>query len=116
MKIAYSITALLHLELPEGQGTKARIEAVDMVLDAPGTMLAQLQLPDGNFTKQGCHAATDALVQGIISNLHYAHQKGHWKSHEHYQHILAMLEKGFAFAGAEATTGEYGERLNSTEP
>jgi hypothetical protein len=112
MKIAYQATVLLQLDLPEGSGTKAKVEAVDMLLDAPGRMKEQLQLPDGSFTKQGCHAATDALLQGLISNLHYAHQSGHWKSHEHYQHILAILEKGFSFAGAEAGTGVYGERLN----
>lgn len=81
------------------------------MLDALPSLERQLKLPDGSFTKQGEHAATEALVQGLIANIHSAHQAGHWKSHEHLQRIIRSLEEGFAFAGAEAGTGFYGERL-----
>lgn len=112
MKIAYQVHVLLQLDLPEGT-TKAKVEAVDLMLDAPPFLEKGLKLEDGGFTKQGHHAATDALVQGLIANIHSAHQAGDWKSHEHLQHIIKMLEKGFAFAGAESGTGLYGERLTS---
>jgi methylase of polypeptide subunit release factors len=112
MKIAYEVAVLFQIDVPEGK-TKGRVEAVDLLISAPPFIEKQLKLPEGSFTKQGHHAATDALVHGLIANIHSAHQAGDWKSHEHLQHIMKMLEKGFAFAGAEAGTGLYGERLTS---
>lgn len=54
-------------------------------------------------TKAGSHALTNAFVQGLIGNIHYAHQKGFRDSAEHLRYIIGLLEDGFV---AIAETGE----------
>jgi len=46
-------------------------------------------------TKDGCKMLTQAFVQGLVGNIHYAHQKGHWNDAEHIRYIIAELKKGF---------------------
>lgn len=38
---------------------------------------------------------TQCFVQGLIGNIHSAHQSGHWDSAEHLRYIIAELERGF---------------------
>lgn len=54
-------------------------------------------------TKMGSHALTNAFVQGLIGNIHMAHQKGYKNDAEHLRYIIDLLEKGFV---AIAETGE----------
>ncbi len=49
------------------------------------------ELPNVNGSK----ALTNAFVQGLIGNIHYAHQKGQIDSAEHLRHIISELERGF---------------------
>jgi hypothetical protein len=46
-------------------------------------------------TKEGSRALTQALVQGLIGNIHNAHQKGWRDSAEHLRYVIQELEKGF---------------------
>lgn len=46
-------------------------------------------------TKAGSHALTNAFVQGLVGNIHHAHQKGFKDSAEHLRYIIAELERGF---------------------
>lgn len=50
-------------------------------------------------TKGGSHALTQAYVQGLIANIHHAHQKGYRDSAEHLRYIISELERGFAAVG-----------------
>lgn len=54
-------------------------------------------------TKMGSHALTNAFVQGLIGNIHHAHQKGYKNDAEHLRYIIEQLERGFI---AIAETGE----------
>lgn len=54
-------------------------------------------------TKAGSHALTNTLVQGLIGNIHHAHQKGFKNDAEHLRYIIEQLERGFI---AIAETGE----------
>jgi len=111
MNIQYEVSVLLNLELPE-KGTKARIKNVDLIIEA-GRFNPGLKKPDGGFTDQGVKAVTDGLIQGLVANIHYAHQTGIRQSAEHLRHIIAELERGFSFPAATATTGFYGEQTES---
>lgn len=53
-------------------------------------------------TKEGVKPLTAALIQGLIANIHAAHQIGHWDSAQHLRYIIEELEKGFV-AVAEIT-------------
>lgn len=59
-------------------------------------------------TKGGSHALTQAFVQGLVGNIHHAHQKGFRDSAEHLRYIISELERGFAAVGypAEGTMEE----------
>jgi hypothetical protein len=50
---------------------------------------------DGGLTNEGCKAATIAFIEGLVANIHAAHQEGHWDSAEHLRFIISNLEKGF---------------------
>jgi hypothetical protein len=45
--------------------------------------------------KEGCKAITETLIQGIIANIHFAHQKNYRDSAEHLRDIIKKLEEGF---------------------
>lgn len=64
----------------------------------PGKNLIQDQYNDkaGLPTKSGSHALTQTFVQGLIGNIHYAHQKGYRDSADHLRYIIGELERGFA--------------------
>lgn len=43
----------------------------------------------------GSKALTQVFVQGLIGNIHHAHEKGYWDSAEHIRYIIAELGRGF---------------------
>ena len=47
-------------------------------------------------TKDGSKALTQTLVQGLVGNIHYAHQRGFRNDVEHMKYIVAELTRGFA--------------------
>jgi hypothetical protein len=51
------------------------------------------------FNEKGTKIATIVLIQGLVSNIHAAHQKGLWDSADHLKYIIKELERGFADAG-----------------
>ena len=52
--------------------------------------------PDGLPTKLGSEAFTQCFVQGLVANMHMAHQEGFRDSAEHLRYIITELERGFA--------------------
>ena len=52
---------------------------------------------DGDvLTKDGSQALTQCFVQGLIGNIHFAHQSGYRNDAEHLRYIISELERGFA--------------------
>lgn len=51
--------------------------------------------PSGLPTKNGCNAITQTLIQGLLGNIHTAHQQGYRDSAEHLRYIISKLEEGF---------------------
>jgi hypothetical protein len=47
------------------------------------------------LTADGSKALSQCFIQGLIGNIHYAHQKGIWDSAEHMRYIISELERGF---------------------
>lgn len=50
---------------------------------------------EGLPTKDGCAFLTQAFIQGLIGNLHYAHHKEFRDSAEHLRYIISELERAF---------------------
>ena len=49
----------------------------------------------GLVNKEGSKALSTTLVQGLVANIHMAHEKGFRDSAEHLRWIIAELERGF---------------------
>ena len=50
---------------------------------------------EGVPTQAGTKVLTNNFVQGLIGNIHQAHDKGYWDSAEHLRYIISELERGF---------------------
>ena len=61
---------------------------------------------DGLPNKNGTKALTQSFVQGLIGNIHNAHNQRYWDSAEHLRYIIAELEKG-VFAVAKTFKSEF---------
>lgn len=46
--------------------------------------------------KEGVKPLTQTFIQGLVGNIHFAHDKGYWDSAEHLRYIIAELTRGFA--------------------
>lgn len=51
---------------------------------------------EGYANKDGVEITTNGLVQGLVNNIHYAHQNGLKDSATHLREIIALLEQGFS--------------------
>jgi hypothetical protein len=84
------------LEHKEGQNTSSHV-ATDFNLDVSKNLNRKQYLDKEDLpTKDGTKALTQCFVQGLVGNIHQAHQKGYWDSAEHLRYIIAELERGFA--------------------
>lgn len=93
----YTITGIVKVTADYAQGaTKSTHVATDFRLEV-SKHLKQDEYNDkrGLPTKAGSHALTNAFVQGLVGNIHHAHQKGFKDSAEHLRYIIAELERGF---------------------
>jgi hypothetical protein len=50
---------------------------------------------DNRLNVDGCEVATRVLLNGIMGNLHYMHQRGFRDSAEHFRYLIAEMEKLF---------------------
>lgn len=55
--------------------------------------------------KEGVKPLTQTFIQGLVGNIHFAHDKGYWDSAEHLRYIISELTRGFATV-AKTTEGE----------
>ena len=46
--------------------------------------------------KNGSQILTQIFVDGLLANIHMAHQRGYRDSADHLRYIIAELERGFA--------------------
>lgn len=71
--------------------------ATDFYLEVSENLIRDVYLTKEDLpTKEGSRVLTAVLVQGLIGNLHMAHENKFRDSAEHLRHIIAELEKGFA--------------------
>ncbi|MEL6835225.1 MAG: hypothetical protein AAFP77_19655 [Bacteroidota bacterium] len=70
----------------------------------------QIEAPwknNGLVNQAGMKVQTQGLIQGLVANIHWAHQMGYWDSAEHLRYIIENLERGFSHAHNEATVGKF---------
>lgn len=66
-----------------------------------GVYLDAEQLP----TKAGIKPLTQAFIQGLVGNIHMAHERGYWDSAAHLRYIIDELQRGFIEV-ADVSTGD----------
>lgn len=81
---------------------KSRMISCDVKLFAEPSIESSWRDKNGELNKEGLKAQTQGLIQGLIANIHYAHQMGLWDSAEHLRYIIDNLERGFAVSSVEA--------------
>lgn len=61
---------------------------------------------DGLPSAAGTKALSQCFTQGLVANIHQAHENGYWNNAEHLRYIIQQLENGFAHVGTVGE-GEY---------
>ncbi|HUI31988.1 MAG TPA: hypothetical protein VLY84_00095 [Dysgonamonadaceae bacterium] len=99
MKTSLRVTAILELEhIPGDKFSKHRGASVCLDISKNLEQYTYFE-KGGEPTAEGIKAASTVLVQGLLANLHYAHDSGLRDSAEHLRWIIAELERGFIEVG-----------------
>lgn len=86
--------SVLTLEHKKGDTTSSHVKT-DFNLEVEGLDKSQYLGEDELPTAEGSKALTQAFVQGLIGNIHYAHQKGYRNDAEHIKYVIEELKRGF---------------------
>lgn len=85
---------------------QSAVKHVEIHLTAKGTAGKHWKDKNGSLTPAGFKAQTQGFVQGLIANIHSAHQIGAWDSAEHLRYIIKNIEHGFALASVKVEETE----------
>lgn len=94
----FSLTARCVLTMKHQKGQlKSSHVSTDFNIDVSANLDRKEYLTsDGLPTKMGSQTLTQCFVQGLVANMHMAHQEGFRDSAEHLRYIITELERGFA--------------------
>jgi len=103
MKFEFEGKCVLQLEHKPGMQKSKHIQT-KFNLDVSSNLdKSQYLTSDELPTADGSKVLSNVFVQGLIGNIHHAHQKGYRDSAEHLRYIISELERGFVQL---AETGE----------
>ena len=105
MKYSFAVTSMVTAEANYKKGTSRMIET-NVHLMADPKIENQWKDKDGVVTKEGMKVQSQGLIQGLIANIHFAHQMGYWDSAEHLRYIIKNLEKGFNQTNTKASVSK----------
>lgn len=95
MTLKFETKCVLELEHEQGMAMPKHLET-KFNLDVSDNLDKSKYIDENGLpTAAGTKAITNNFVQGLIGNIHTAHQKGYWDSAEHLRFIIAELESGF---------------------
>lgn len=95
MILKFESKCVLEVEYTEGMITTKHLATKFNLEVSKNLDKSQYIDPDGVPTAAGTKVLTNNFVQGLIGNIHQAHDKGYWDSAEHLRYIIAELERGF---------------------
>lgn len=96
MEFSFEAKVVLELEHKENSNTSKHVAtkfnmSVSKNLDKK-KYIDKEDLP----TKEGSIVLSNVLIQGLVGNIHFAHEKNYRDSAEHLRWIISELERGFA--------------------
>lgn len=95
MEFSLRADVVLVLNYEEGM-TSSKHVSTNFNLDVSDNIQREVYLNREDLpTAEGSRALSNVLVQGLIGNIHFAHDEGFRDSAEHLRWIIAELEKGF---------------------
>lgn len=93
----FSMTGISKLTLNHrpGEPTSSHV-ATDMRFEVSKNMDQKKYLDKDDLpTKDAIKPISQCFIQGLVANIHAAHQKGWWDSAEHLRYIMTELQRGF---------------------
>lgn len=95
MEFSLEAKVVLTLEHTKGMTTSKHV-ATDFNLDVSKELDRSMYLDKEDLpTEVGSKTLSNVLVQGLVGNIHFAHEKGFIDSAEHLRWIISELERGF---------------------
>ena len=95
MEFSFEAKVVLTLEHKKGTSTSKHV-ATDFNLEVNGILDKRHYLDKEDMpTEAGSKVLSNVLVQGLIGNIHMAHEKDFRDSAEHLRWIISELERGF---------------------
>lgn len=95
MEFSFGAKVVLTLEHKNGMSTSTHV-ATDFNLEVIGELDKKQYLDKEDLpTSAGANVLSSVLVQGLVGNIHMAHEKGFRDSAEHLRWIISELERGF---------------------
>jgi len=95
MEFSFEAKVVLTLEHKKGMATSKHV-ATDFNLEVNGILDKRQYIDKEDLpTQDGSKVLSNVLVQGLIGNIHLAHEKGFRDSAEHLRWIISELERGF---------------------
>lgn len=99
MEFTFEALVRLTMDHQEGQERSTHV-ATEFLLDPLKPINRDSYLDEDDLpNKDGSRVLSNVLVQGLIGNIHMAHDNGFRDSAEHLRWIIAELEKGFVAVG-----------------
>lgn len=94
MEISCTGVTKLNMEYVKG-ATKPSLTSVEFNLQVSSNLDKDAYFENHVPNATGTKTLTQCFIQGLIGNIHRAHQMGYWNDAEHLRFIIAELEKGF---------------------
>ena len=95
MEFSFEGRVLLTLDYEPGMPSSKHV-ATNFNLDVSGNVDRDMYLDGEDLpTPEGSRALSHVLIQGLVGNIHFAHEKEFRDSAEHLRWIISELEKGF---------------------
>ena len=95
MEFSFEAKVVLTLEHKKEMTTSKHV-ATDFNLEVSDNLVRSQYLDKEDLpTEAGSKTLSNVLVQGLIGNIHLAHEKGFRDSAEHLRWIISELERGF---------------------
>jgi len=104
MEFTFEALVRLTMDHEEGQERSTHV-ATEFLLEPQEPLNRSVYLDEDELpNEQGSIVLSNVLVQGLVGNIHLAHNNGWRDSAEHLRWIISELEKGFvAIANVEKT-------------
>lgn len=92
----FQFTAISRMTLDHTpEALTSQLISTEVLLECSNNIDASQYSDRGCPKKEGIKPLTMAFTQGLIANIHAAHEMGYWSSAEHLRHIIGELERGF---------------------